>query len=208
MIIRMQSNGKKSIIPPIIMIAFAVYFCIIWQSGLKSADEMHEKYMPEGLTYVDATLLETKITGRGKNREYEFELEYVVNGERYTGTYSGWESETEVNKDDIFRVMIRPDDPGKIVGLSYSSGVLAGKGNDRQKFMLMLGNSMGYMGYISCGIVVLLCIRVLIKTIKYNKELEEEENAFTDPYNAEEESIIEENLYNKNAEYDSREEIK
>ena len=161
MIIRMQSNGKKSIIPPIIMIAFAVYFCIIWQNGLKSADEMHEKYMPEGLTYVDATLLETKITGRGK-----------------------------------------------IVGLSYSSGVLAGKGNDRQKFMLMLGNSMGYMGYISCGIVALLCIRVLIKTIKYNKKLEEEENAFTDPYNAEEESIIEENLYNKNAEYDSWEEIK
>lgn len=174
MIIR--SNEKRSIIPPIIMIVFAVFFCIMWQSGLQSSEKIREKYLPEDATYVEATLLEMRTNGKGVDREYEFDLEYIVNGETYTTTYSGWKSDVDVKEDDIFRVMIRPEHPEKVVGFSHSSGVLAGRGTDRQKFILKMGNSMGYMGYVMCGIVVLLGIRVLVKTMKYNKELEKKNN--------------------------------
>lgn len=182
------------------MISFAVYFCIIWQNGLKSADEMHEAYASEDVTYVDATLLEMKVIGEGRDREYEFLLEYTVKGETYTAAYSGWQSETGVNADGIFRVRIRPDNPEKIEGLSYSNGVFARRGNDRQKLILAMGNSMGYMGYLICGIVVLLGIRMLVKAIKYNKKLEKESNTFANFYSKKGNKNTDENPYRTNVE--------
>ncbi len=157
-----KSATAANIVAPIIMMFMGLMIFIMSSTIFAGFSMDGFDDVLENSTSVKAKLVDEEEAGI-YNSIYDFVLEYEVDGEIYYYTETNW-SGSKPTESDIVSVMIDPENPEKVLGISRSSGLFAGGGDT-------FGDITGVFKGIRWTMMIIAVILFLVGFIKLIKAI-------------------------------------